>query len=70
MVNFTASNAVDPRSDQTKDYIIGIYFFLRKTYINKEKDQKLVLGIMVVCPSGAVCCSNELSLCTQLNVLI
>ena len=73
MISVLPSSAVDrgfePRSDQTKDYKIGICFFSAK-HAGLRKTSKFKtgwLGIRILCPSGptclsADCCFSELAL--------
>ena len=71
-LDMLASSALDhgfePRSDQTKDYKIGIYYFSAKHLpaLNRRAMTGW-LGIGVMCPSGATslpadCCFSELAL--------
>ena len=72
--NVLASSVVDcgfePRSNQTKDYMIGICFFSAKHAAFVKKGQRhgwLGVGIRIICPSKATyvsanCCFNELTL--------
>ena len=73
MVRVLVSNAVDrgfePRSDQTKDYKIGIcYFSAKDAALGKKRGAKTGwIGIRIMCPSGAIClsadcCFSELAL--------
>ena len=57
MVGMLASIVTDcgfePRSDQTKDYEIGISCFSAKqAALNRKKKDWLVGGIKIMCPSG------------------
>ena len=64
MASVLASGVVEhgfePRSGETKDYNIGIYYF-------GERAKTGWLGIRIMCPNGAtclsaVCCFSELAL--------
>ena len=56
MVSMLASRAVDrgfePRSDQTKDYKIGICCFSVKHALSRGKIKSGWLEIRIVCPRG------------------
>ena len=71
MVSVLASSAVDmgfePRSDQSKDFEIGICCFSAKLAALRERAKTGWLGIRIMCPSGATClsadcCFSELAL--------
>jgi hypothetical protein len=70
MVNIFASSAVDrgfePRSDQTKDYKIGMRCFSAKHVALRRKSKDWLARIRIMCPSGATylpadCFYNELA---------
>ena len=71
MVSVIVSSAVyrefELRSDQTKDYEIGICCFSSKQPALRVRAKTNGLGNRILCPSGAVClpadcCFSELAL--------
>ena len=63
MVIVLVSGAVDrgfePRSGQTKDYIIGICCFSAKHAALRRKSKDWWLEIRIMCRSGATCLSTD-----------
>ena len=63
MDNVFASRAVEcglePRSSQPKDYEIGIYCFSGKHATLRRNSKIGLLGIRIMCPSGATCLSVD-----------
>jgi hypothetical protein len=71
MVSVLASSAVnrgfEPRSGQSKGNNIGICYFSVKHAGLRSKSKHRLLGIRIMCPSGATClpadwCFSELAL--------
>jgi hypothetical protein len=63
MVSMLVSKAVDrkfePRSDQIKDYKIGICCISAKHTALKSITKDGWLGLRIMCPSGATCLSTD-----------
>ena len=63
MVSVLATSAVDrgfePGSGQTQDYRIGICCFSARHAALGERAKTGLLGIRIMCPSGATCLSED-----------
>jgi hypothetical protein len=71
MVSVLASSlsghVLEPRSDETKDYAIGIYCFAAKHAVLRRKSKNWMARIRIMCRNGATClhtdyCFSELAL--------